>query len=689
MADVASFTLKLIDKFSGRAKGASGSAGELAAALDKIESKTVNVSAKTGKMDKAVKAVQFASYAAQAGFYGSKLFDAVGGLQGIRSFAMRAKPKLAAFGRTVGRTARRVAPFAVGGAGLYGLGKIASGITLPAIAGVGVGLGAMALAAGAAALGVAAVAKRVASATAGLVVFGQNSRLAFSQLAKHGVTAGQLFDHVRGLAERFGLDVKSTTKQYQKFLALQFSPKEADKLIKMGADLQVLGNTADDVRGIFLALGQIKSKGRLQGEELLQLQERGISGQLVNEAIAKRMGVEVDQVAKLQAAGKVKADIALPAIEDAIKQKLQISELGEAGAKFADTTIMGMLGRIRARGTNLGVDLAERIEGGLTRSLGRISDSIFGFLESDRGVAMVDALARGFGAVGAIIEKAMPLVGAFTDGLLKGGGEALDAILKSAKPLMSLFAGDGKTAAMTMRMLGKSLGAAAVLAAAFGAAVIGVSSAIGVMVGAGASLFLGILDPIASRLKGISLFIGDIAFILTNSKMTFGEKAYELGAAIVRGIARGIKSLAMLPFDAIKSVADGIINTFKAETESHSPSRLFEREGGRPIPQGIARGIAHEAPVVAAAMARHLDMLSLFGGGVPGIDLGVIGPRTSAATLGAASLAGAAVFSVTANFGDINVGGDAAENPREVAEAAKRGARRGIEDFFAQLELEA
>jgi tape measure domain-containing protein len=39
----------------------------------------------------------------------------------------------------------------------------------------------------------------------------------------------------------------------------------------------VAGATGADLGGIATAFGQIQAKGRLQGEELLQLQERGVA----------------------------------------------------------------------------------------------------------------------------------------------------------------------------------------------------------------------------------------------------------------------------------------------------------------------------------------------------------------------------------------------------------------------------
>ena len=107
-------------------------------------------------------------------------------------------------------------------------------------------------------IGAGAMAAGFLAMTTSFADFAQRSELGFGQLAKHGASASKLFAHARAQAEELGLDVKDTTKTFMKFLALQFDPKQATDMIRMGADLQGLGATAEQVGSVFNAIGKIK-----------------------------------------------------------------------------------------------------------------------------------------------------------------------------------------------------------------------------------------------------------------------------------------------------------------------------------------------------------------------------------------------------------------------------------------------
>ena len=90
--------------------------------------------------------------------------------------------------------------------------------------------------------------------------------------------------------------------------------------------------TGRDIQGIALAYGQVRAKGRLQGEELLQFQERGIP--LVAE-LAKQLGVQEDAIAGMVSKGK----IGFKEVQTAIKNLTgETGKFGDAFENTADTT---------------------------------------------------------------------------------------------------------------------------------------------------------------------------------------------------------------------------------------------------------------------------------------------------------------------------------------------------------------
>ena len=102
---------------------------------------------------------------------------------------------------------------------------------------------------------------------------------------------------------------------------------DTEKLVDTTKRLgDVAGATGADLGGIATAYGQIQAKGRLQGEELLQLQERGINLQGELQAMYKMSGEEFRQALEK---GKFSAE----AVEVAVKR------LTDAGGKYANGAI--------------------------------------------------------------------------------------------------------------------------------------------------------------------------------------------------------------------------------------------------------------------------------------------------------------------------------------------------------------
>ena len=102
---------------------------------------------------------------------------------------------------------------------------------------------------------------------------------------------------------------------------------ETENLVEVTKRLSdVAGATGADLSGIATAFGQIQAKGRLQGEELLQLQERGVD---LAGTLRKEYNLTADEFQKALESGRVGADAVNFALE----------KLTEAGGKYANGAI--------------------------------------------------------------------------------------------------------------------------------------------------------------------------------------------------------------------------------------------------------------------------------------------------------------------------------------------------------------
>ena len=136
----------------------------------------------------------------------------------------------------------------------------------------------------------------------------------------------------------------------------------------------VAGATGADLGGITLAFGQIQAKGRLQGEELLQLQERGVG---LQDQLRKQYGLTADEFQKALEQGRFGADAV----------RFALVELTEEGGKYADGAI--------AQSDTLAGKFSTLLDnvGRLATKIGDTLQPILDFV-LDTSIAIVDAINK-------------------------------------------------------------------------------------------------------------------------------------------------------------------------------------------------------------------------------------------------------------------------------------------------------
>ncbi len=102
---------------------------------------------------------------------------------------------------------------------------------------------------------------------------------------------------------------------------------QADKVVETTRRLaDVSGATGAELQGLVTAYGQVQAKGRLQGEELLQFQERGVA---LQQELRKMYGLSGEEFQKALSKGRIGAE----AVEVAVIR------LTNAGGKYANGAI--------------------------------------------------------------------------------------------------------------------------------------------------------------------------------------------------------------------------------------------------------------------------------------------------------------------------------------------------------------
>ena len=178
--------------------------------------------------------------------------------------------------------------------------------------------------------GIAAAAGKLAAAF-GLI---QAARFVFVKTAEIESQTRSL-QVLTGSAEKAGQIIKelqqlgavtpfTSTELIDAAKRLQAFGVEADKVVETTRRLaDASGATGAELSGLVTAYGQVQAKGRLQGEELLQFQERGIA---LQEELRKMYGMTGDEFQKALSKGQVSAK----AVEVALQR------LTDTGGKYAN-----------------------------------------------------------------------------------------------------------------------------------------------------------------------------------------------------------------------------------------------------------------------------------------------------------------------------------------------------------------
>lgn len=93
-------------------------------------------------------------------------------------------------------------------------------------------------------------------------------------------------------------------------------------------------------------------------------------------------------------------------------------------------------------------------------------------------------------------------------------------------------------------------------------------------------------------------------------------KIFDIGKEIVEGLWDGIQSMARWIGDKISGFIDGLLDGFRDTAEIHSPSRLFSREVGEPIGEGVEVGILGRLTAMTGTIGRSLTNQALSLGGM-------------------------------------------------------------------------
>jgi tape measure domain-containing protein len=594
------------------------------------------------------------------------------------------------------------------------IGAIAAGAT--AVLGV---LSQIASIIGVVASKVADLTMAFSKAVLGAVAFREATRGALTTLLKGdaGAAAGVMQAGMK-LALRFNLDPHETLQQMHELISKNFKPGEAETIITAMADLKVIAPKAN-TDAIVLAMSQIKSKGKLQMEELQgQLAEAGLNIDLVLQQLATKLHKSKDQIRKEISAGKISGDMGIEAIVGAV-QEMGGGKLG-AVAERAGKSIAGMWSGLQMRPGVFAMKVAEAVEGGggvsavkaalstllavtdptkspamknLLGAAGDFANTLFSVLFGPASGAgaesglqkAITVLADGLRTVRGIVATVGPPFMAMLSGLGQGFSEIYGEVRKVAGPLLKAFgletAKGATSMADTFRTIGRVLAyvtvgfvvLASIASAAIGAVVGVLVSILGIVTaifGAFVAAGVGAVALIVATMAGVvaafydagSSALSAVGTIWT-ALSSLATAGLEAGSNLVNGLVEGIRAGIGAVVGAVTDLMGAAKTAANTAIDAHSPSRVFMQLGGYTA-QGFAMGVDQGAPVAADAMAGMVAPDAIVGSGGGSGSAGAAGKPAR----------GGGLFAPTFNFngGSAETAGGQGDFLRDLTDAVER-----------------
>lgn len=261
----------------------------------------------------------------------------------------------------------------------------------------------------------------------------EQSEIAFTTMLGSAEAARDFLEDLRDFAASTPFEFTELQDASRRLLAMGFAAEDVlPMLTDIGDAVSGLGLGADGVDRVTLALGQMQAKGKVSGEEMMQLLEAGIPGWRY---LAESMGLTTAEVMDLSQRGLLPADTAIQAILKGMRE--------DFGGMMADQskTAAGELSNLKDELTSVGVELGRILLPATKEAIGTLRDMTTWFGNLDP--AMQQSILS-IGGLAIAAGPAMTVIG----GLAKGAGALIGAVQGIAAGFAAWNAGMSLTTAL-------------------------------------------------------------------------------------------------------------------------------------------------------------------------------------------------------------------------------------------------
>lgn len=257
----------------------------------------------------------------------------------------------------------------------------------------------------------------------------QKMNIVLQMASKNTAEFNRNLEFVKATANEVGVDVVEFGQAYAKMLSATkgVDTLKLDDKEKMFKDLSIymrtIGTTTDDQKGVFRALTQMFTKGKVQAEELLQMAERGVPAAIeIKKAAMEGLNMTEAQFEMAQKKGQLDPSKLLPIMSENLA-KLAIESGAYAKAlKTSATAQQVFMNKLKLTAGYI-------LENGLDEGLNKLFTIGVGLLD------ILTSMVKGF----VLLKKSMDDATGGNALLVASLGGLLFVVLKNYKALIALW----------------------------------------------------------------------------------------------------------------------------------------------------------------------------------------------------------------------------------------------------------
>lgn len=289
------------------------------------------------------------------------------------------------------------------------------------------------------AIGLMSGAALVAAGTLGLKTASrlEQARIGFTTMLGSAQKADAFLRQLQQFAAATPFEFPDLVTASQRLLAMGIAAQDViPTLTAIGDAAAGLGKGPEVIERMVLAIGQMSAKGRVMGDELLQLTEAGIPAIRI---LADSYHVSVAEMTKMVTAGKVLSDRAIPALVQGIEHGTKSTAAFGGMMEKQSHTMAGMFSTLKDVVSQTLANLVSPFIPKIEAGLGRITELVqHSGLDAQHAGALFDTAWRRMGEV-------LHLVGPPVLDIAHSVGSVLvpafQAGLVVGRPLAALFGG--------------------------------------------------------------------------------------------------------------------------------------------------------------------------------------------------------------------------------------------------------